>query len=159
VKPRVGISACLLGEAVRYDGGHKLDKPLLDALGPLVEWVPVCPEVESGMPVPRPTLDVRRDAPGEAPRVVIHGTGEDVTAMLIDWSSRRLDDLEALALSGFVLKSRSPSCGLLPRDGRGIFAAALTERFPDLPVREEGELTDAAARQRFLEAVLAHAAG
>lgn len=163
---RLGVSACLLGEAVRYDGGHKRDSFLTDVLGTYVEWVPVCPEVDIGLGVPRPTL--RLVGRPESPRLVQESTGEDLTARMRDYADERLRELERLSLDGYVLKRASPSCGLfrvrvyreggVPNaDGRGIFAAALVERLPMLPVEEEGRLTDAGIRENFIERVFAMA--
>ena len=162
---RVGISACLLGESVRYDGGHKRDRYLADVLAPYLEWVPVCPEVELGMGVPRPP--VRLVAGKSGPRMVDPANGRDWTEAMDGWSRRRLRAVEALDLSGYVLKSGSPSCGMervkvyaakdLPaRAGRGLFAAALLERLPHLPVEEEGRLQDPRLRERWIERVFAY---
>ena len=159
---RLGISACLLGEAVRYDGGHKHDGFLTDGLGPYVEWVPVCPEVEIGLGVPRDTL--RLVGSPESPRLVQDKTGEDLTARMQRYSEDRVRGLAELELDGYVLKRASPSCGLfrvrvyrgngIPgADGRGVFAAALTTALPTLPVEEEGRLTDPAIRENFIERV------
>jgi uncharacterized protein YbgA (DUF1722 family)/uncharacterized protein YbbK (DUF523 family) len=163
-KIRLGVSACLLGEEVRYDGGHKRDAFLTDTLGPFVEWVPVCPEVELGLGIPRPPIRLVGD-PG-APRLVVENTGEDLTGRMRQWARRRVTELAALGLHGYVLKKASPSCGLLRvrvydeagrpgAVGRGLFAAALTEALPTLPVEEEGRLTDAGLRENFIERVFA----
>jgi uncharacterized protein YbbK (DUF523 family) len=164
-KLRLGVSACLLGERVRYDGGHKREAFLTDVLGPHVEWVAVCPEVELGLGVPRPTL--RLEGRVRAPRLVQESTGDDLGARMRGYARRRVRALERLELDGYVLKRGSPSCGLAgvpvhrvggaPRAGRGLFAAALTARLPRLPVEEEGRLTDPALRARFLARVLARA--
>jgi uncharacterized protein YbbK (DUF523 family) len=162
--PRVGVSACLLGERVRYDGGHKLQPSLVEALEDHVEWVPVCPEVEAGFGVPRPPMRLV-GSPGAA-RMVVTATGDDKTAAMDAFCSARLDALAALALHGWVLKARSPSCGLrdvpvfgrgddAPAAGSGLFARALVLRFPDLPVADEDDLADPAARDRFLARVRA----
>src|SRR5687768_6124892 len=103
---RLGISACLLGEAVRYDGGHKHDRFLTDGLGPYVEWVPVCPEVEIGLPIPRDTL--RLVGSPESPRLVQDKTGEDLTARMQRYSDDRVRGLADLDLDGYVLKRASP---------------------------------------------------
>src|SRR5262245_56612618 len=165
-KIRLGISACLLGAEVRYDGGHKRDAFLTETLGPLVEWVPVCPEVEIGLGVPRDTLRLVGDA--ASPRLVVQRTGEDLGERMRRYARARTDALASLGLHGYVLKRGSPSCGLFRvrvyRDsgasggtGRGLFAAALTERFPTMPVEEEGRLGDPALRENFIERVFAAA--
>jgi uncharacterized protein YbbK (DUF523 family)/uncharacterized protein YbgA (DUF1722 family) len=161
-KIRLGVSSCLLGERVRYDGGHKRDAFLSDILGPFVEWVPVCPEVEIGLGTPRDAI--RLVGTGRAPRLVVERTGEDLTARMRRFADTKTRELAALGLDGYVLKRASPSCGLFRvpvygddgqpgRVGRGLYAAALAARLPALPVEEEGRLTDAAIREHFLERV------
>lgn len=165
-KIRLGVSACLLGAEVRYDGGHKRDAFLTETLGPFVEWVPVCPEVEIGLGVPRDTLRLVGDE--DAPRLVVQKSGEDLSARMRRYARVKTGELAALRLHGYVLKRASPSCGLFRvrvyRDdgppgggGRGLFAAALVERFPALPVEEEGRLNDPAIRENFIERVFAAA--
>jgi uncharacterized protein YbbK (DUF523 family) len=163
-KPRVGISACLLGSPVRYDGGHKRHRYVCEVLAEVVEWVPVCPEVELGLGVPRETLRLeRRD--GQL-ALVATSSRRDLTAAMCDFAEERVRALAAERLSGYVLKARSPSCGIeavevftapgpLPSaDGRGLFAEALLRRFPDLPVVQEPDLDDESRRGLFLERVL-----
>ena len=163
-KIRLGVSACLLGRQVRYDGGHKRDPFLTDTLGPFVEWVPVCPEVEIGLGVPRDTIRLVGEA--AAPRLVVEKTGEDLTARMQRYARSRARELEALGLHGYVLKRGSPSCGLfrvpvydgdgVPRaNGTGAYARALVEHLPLLPVEEEGRLGDPATRESFIERVFA----
>jgi uncharacterized protein YbgA (DUF1722 family)/uncharacterized protein YbbK (DUF523 family) len=163
-KIRLGVSACLLGERVRYDGGHKRDAFLVDTLGPLVEWVPVCPEIEIGLGVPRPAL--RLVGEGPAPRLLVEETGEDLTTRMRRFAEARVAALAELQLDGYVLKRASPSCGLVRvrvygvdgapgRVGRGLFADTLVRRLPLLPVEEEGRLTDPAIRENFIERVFA----
>ena len=158
----MGISTCLLGEPVRYDGGHKRDRFLTDTFGRFVEWVPVCPEVECGLSVPRPAMRLVGE-PG-SPRLVVIKTGEDITARMQRWARKRLDELEGENLCGFVFKSKSPSSGMervrvygengMPRGtGSGIFAAAFMDRFPLLPVEEEGRLHDIGIRENFIERI------
>jgi uncharacterized protein YbgA (DUF1722 family)/uncharacterized protein YbbK (DUF523 family) len=165
-KPRVGISACLLGDPVRFDGGHKRDAFLTEVLAPHVEWVPVCPEVEVGMGTPRETLRLVRSADASI-RMVTTRTGIVYSPSMERWAAGRLDELARLDLSGYVLKKDSPSCGMervkvfgeagMPRrNGRGIFAAALMARLPALPVEEEGRLNDARLRENFIERVFAY---
>jgi uncharacterized protein YbgA (DUF1722 family)/uncharacterized protein YbbK (DUF523 family) len=165
-KLRLGVSSCLLGERVRYDGGHKRDAFLTDALGPFVDWVPVCPEMELGLGIPRPPIRLVGEA--KAPRLVVERTGEDLTAAMRRLARERTGELSGLDIDGYVLKRASPSCGLFRvpvydeqgarrGEGRGIFAAVLTERLPLLPVEEEGRLTDPAIRENFIERVFASA--
>jgi uncharacterized protein YbgA (DUF1722 family)/uncharacterized protein YbbK (DUF523 family) len=163
MKPiRLGISTCLLGENVRYDGGHKLDRFLRDELGRYVDYVPVCPEVECGLPVPREAMRLVGDP--EAPRLLTQKTRIDHTDRMLEWAKRRLDELENEDLCGYVFKSRSPSSGLFAvkvydetgtrlKKGTGIFARAFTGRFPLLPVEEEGRLHDAGLRENFIERI------
>jgi uncharacterized protein YbbK (DUF523 family) len=153
-KPRVGISACLLGREVRYDGGHKLDRFLRDALGALVEFVPVCPEVECGLPVPREAMGLEGDP--AAPRLVTRETRVDHTARMLRWAGRRVNALARRDLRGFVFKARSPSCGPGHGDARGagLFARAFMDRFPLLPVEDEERLRDPAVREAFLARLL-----
>src|SRR5712691_2165230 len=149
--PRVGISQCLLGDNVRYDGGHKLDSVLIETLGRYVEWVPVCPEVEVGLGTPREPMHLVGDP--LAPRLITINTGVDHTDAMTRFAQRRVRELEALNLSGFVFKSASPSCGIrqVPlfnpqgietQDGIGLFARAFMEHFPEMPVEEESRLKD-----------------
>lgn len=156
---RVGASACLLGDEVRYDGGHKHDRFLTQVLGRWVEWVRVCPEVELGLPVPRPTIRLERRSADE--RFVVPATGEDLTPAMRAFAERRVDELAPAELDGFVLKRSSPSCGLervkvyaagglAHRAGRGVFSGALVEHDPLLPVEEEGRLHDPRFREHFV---------
>jgi uncharacterized protein YbgA (DUF1722 family)/uncharacterized protein YbbK (DUF523 family) len=162
---RLGISSCLLGQEVRFDGGHKRDHFLINVLGPHVEWVPVCPEVEMGLGTPRETLRLVQVA--GTTRMITTRTSIDHTEGMSVWARGRLEELAREDLSGYVLKKDSPSCGMervklyrhdgaMPsRDGRGIFAAALLARFPLLPVEEEGRLSDPRLRENFIERVFA----
>jgi len=162
---RIGISACLLGQQVRYDGGHKRDRFLTDTFGLFVEWVPVCPEVEAGFGTPREAMRLVDDD-GRL-RLVTVKTGIDLTGQLERFARRRVEQLAAEELSGYVLKKDSPSCGVervkvynqhaVPsRSGQGLFAAALCARYPHLPVEEEGRLSDPRLRDNFVERVFAY---
>ena len=164
-KPRLGISACLLGQRVRYDGGHKRDAFLTEMFGRYIEWVAVCPELEAGMGVPREA--VRLVGTAASPRMVAERSGKDWTPAMTRFAAKRVAELARLELSGYVFKKDSPSCGLervriynannLPaRNGRGLFAAAVTENSPLLPVEEEGRLNDPALRENFIERVFAY---
>jgi uncharacterized protein YbbK (DUF523 family) len=164
---RVGISACLLGQQVRFDGGHKRDPFLIETLGPYVEWVPVCPEVEMGLGTPREPLKLVRD--GSSTRMIATRTGIDHTDAMNAWAAKRLEELARADLDGYVLKSKSPSCGLervevfrlnaengSVRDGQGVFAAALLARLPLLPVEDEDRLSDPRLREKFIERLFAY---
>lgn len=162
---RIGVSACLLGEAVRHDGGHKRDRFLTDTLSRFVTFVPVCPEVEFGLGTPREPIRLVRNARGI--RLVATKSRRDLTDAMTNWARTRADELRALDLSGYVFKKNSPSCGLfrvqvhgaggLPsRDGRGLFAGTMTDSFPLLPIEEEGRLSDPGLREAFIERVFAY---
>ncbi len=163
-RPKIGISTCLLGEKVRFDGGHKRDRFLTDTFGQFVEWVPVCPEVECGLPVPRESMHLEGDP--EAPRLVTTRTHEDMTSRMKQWARGRIRELAAEELSGFIFKSNSPSSGMervrvydesgMPHKvGVGLFARAFMDAFPLVPVEEEGRLHDADLRENFIERVFA----
>jgi uncharacterized protein YbbK (DUF523 family) len=159
-KPLVGISACLLGKHVRYNGGHKLDPYLRDGLGKSVTYVPVCPETECGLGVPREAIQLE-EIQGSV-RLMTCDTRLDITPKMQSWTEIRLDELSRLPLCGFVFKSKSPSCGLyrvevfLPdgtmrNDGTGLFAVGLLKRFPQIPVEEEHRLHDDSIRKDFIK--------
>jgi uncharacterized protein YbbK (DUF523 family) len=168
-KPRIGISACLTGEPVRWDGRDKRHALLLEALGPFVEWVPVCPEVEAGMGVPREPIGLV--AAGSRPRLLGERSGVDHTEAMRSFATRRVDALIALGIQGWISKKGSPSCG--PRgvpirstpgggpaaEGAGLFVSVLRERLPDLPIADEEELEDAGFRRGFLARCRAHRPG
>ena len=162
---RIGISSCLLGNGVRFDGGHKKDSFLTGTFGRFVEWVPVCPEVECGLGTPRESM--RLVSTEGRVRLLTGKTGVDHTERMANYSARRVHELASADLCGFVLKKDSPSCGMervkiygggsVPvKSGRGIFAGGLLERFPSLPVEEEGRLSDASLRENFVERVFAY---
>jgi len=162
---RLGVSTCLLGERVRYDGGHKLDRFLVNTLGPFVEWVPVCPEFEIGLGVPRESLRLVGDP--EAPRLVAQKSGQDHTERMQTWARERLEELAAIKLHGFVFKKDSPSSGLFrvrvydqngmpQRVGTGIFPREVMKRFPLLPLEEEGRLNDMPLRENFIERIFVY---
>jgi len=181
-KPRLGVSRCLLGERVRYDGGHKLDRFIAETLAQFVEFVPVCPEAECGLGVPReaihlvaekgtfifspqaPQAAARKRRMSPFPRLVTVATRADHTERVLAWARARVAELERECLRGFILKSKSPSCGIelvpvydergeLLGTGAGIFARMLVERFPGLPVTDERQLGDMALREGFLERI------
>jgi uncharacterized protein YbbK (DUF523 family)/uncharacterized protein YbgA (DUF1722 family) len=162
---RIGISSCLLGNPVRFDGGHKRDRFVTEVLGRFVEWVPVCPEVELGMGTPRPPLRLVRDGGGA--RLVEIESGRDHTRSMQSYAERRVRALRDLDLCGYILKKDSPSCGMTGvklyaakgtprREGRGLFASALLNAHPNLPVEEEGRLENAKRRESFVERVFAY---
>jgi uncharacterized protein YbbK (DUF523 family) len=160
---KIGVSSCLLGEKVRYDGGDKLDRFITDTLGRFFRYVPVCPEVGCGLPIPREAMRLEGD-PAE-PRLVTSRTRIDLTDRMLDYCRGKVMELEREDLCGFIFKSRSPSCTLFPVEvfstggnggSRGLFAAAVTEHFPLLPVEEEGRLNDPEIRRDFMERVFAY---
>jgi uncharacterized protein YbgA (DUF1722 family)/uncharacterized protein YbbK (DUF523 family) len=162
---KIGISSCLLGQKVRFDGGHKRDAFLVDTFGPHVSWTPVCPEVELGMGTPREPIRLVRERTGI--RLIGVKTETDHTRAMREWAARRAEALAAEDLDGYILKKDSPSCGMdrvkvydphgaPARTGRGLFAEALMSRFPLLPVEEEGRLCDPRLRENFVERVFAY---
>ncbi|MBW7997999.1 MAG: DUF523 domain-containing protein [Candidatus Glassbacteria bacterium] len=161
-KIKLGIATCLLGGRVRYDGGDKYAPYLVETLGKWVEYVPVCPEHECGLGVPREAMRLEGDP--SAPRLVTDKTGADCTDRMQAWGRKRLQELEREGLCGYIFKSRSPSCGLerikvyggrgMPvRKGMGIWAAMVTRHFPQLPVEDEGRLNDPGLRESFIERI------
>ena len=162
---RLGVSSCLLGNEVRFDGGHKRDRFITDLLGSFVEWVPVCPEVEVGMGTPRPALRLVRE--GDDVQMVEIKSGRDHTRTMQRYSGKRVRELKGLDLCGYILKKDSPSCGMtrvkvyeekgMPtRQGRGLYASVLMEAYPNLPFEDEGRLNDANLRENFIERVFAY---
>jgi len=165
MKVKLGISACLLGEKVRYNGGHTLDRFLRDQLGQYVDYFPVCPEVEIGLGTPRETLRLVGDP--DAPRLLTAKTGIDHTDKMVTWAQGTLDRLAEAGICGYVFKSKSPSSGMarikiydgnggVRRGGVGIFARAFMERFPQLPVEDEGRLQDVGLRENFIVRVFTY---
>ncbi|MCE1225715.1 MAG: DUF523 and DUF1722 domain-containing protein [Geobacteraceae bacterium] len=161
----LGISSCLLGEKVRYDGGHKQHHYITDQLSDYFRFIPVCPEVESGLPIPREAMHLSGD-PSTSSLITVK-TGHDLTEQMQDWCQRRVKELEQLQLRGFILKKNSPSCGLFRvkvyqekgpplTSGQGLFARTLADAFPLLPVEEEGRLSDARLRENFIERVYSY---
>ena len=161
-KPRIGVSACLTGEAVRYDGDHQQHGQVVGLLAGLFELIPICPEVEIGLGIPREPIQLERT--GTVTRLVAIESRTDHTEPMQDFSERTALQLEAWQASGYVLKSKSPSCGLehvkrfnetgtFERDGQGIFAAGLQQHLPDLPLIEEAALVDKSSCQHFIAQV------
>jgi uncharacterized protein YbgA (DUF1722 family)/uncharacterized protein YbbK (DUF523 family) len=162
---RLGVSACLLGSRVRYDGGHQRDHFTVDILGPHVTWHAVCPEVGIGLGTPRETI--RLEGTPAAPRLVPSRGGDDLSDAMREFAAAQAADLADAGISGYVLKSRSPSCGAfrvkvygdsgqVSKAGRGIFAQVLMSTLPLLPVEEDGRLNDAGLRENFVERIFAY---
>ncbi len=162
---KIGVSSCLLGNPVRYDGGHKRDDYITTILAKQVEFVVVCPECEAGFGVPRKAMRLVGDP--SSPRLVVRETGEDKTEAMNRWISTKLKELSKIELCGFILKSKSPSCGMervkiyngkgmVYSSGSGLFGAALSARFPFLPVEEEGRLHDEGLREHFIVRIFAY---
>jgi uncharacterized protein YbgA (DUF1722 family)/uncharacterized protein YbbK (DUF523 family) len=161
-KMRLGISTCLLGENVRYDGGHKLDQFLTDTLGQYVEYIPVCPEVECGLGVPREPMHLEGNP--DSPRLITSRTKQDMTDRMLKWARKRVKELERNDLCGFIFKSSSPSSGMervkvynekgMPvKKGMGMFARIFMEHFSLLPVEDEGRIHDPGLRENFIERI------
>jgi uncharacterized protein YbgA (DUF1722 family)/uncharacterized protein YbbK (DUF523 family) len=161
----LGISSCLLGAQVRWDGGNKRDQWLAEQLGRIVQYYPVCPEMECGFGVPRDPLCLVGDP--RAPRLVTSRTKQDRTRRMLQWARRRLRELERADLDGFIFKGGSPSCGTkgirvydihkkkrVASRGQGVFARAFMEHFPLIPVEGDGRLHDPKLRENFLERCL-----
>lgn len=162
---KIGISACLLGDQVRYDGGHKKNAFAVDKLGPLVEFVRVCPELELGLGVPREPIRLVQEE--ELVRLKTSTTSKDLTDRMAAYAKKRIEQLKEMDLDGFVLKKDSPSCGMERvkvhmdnghnrKVGRGVFADILIREMPLLPVEEEGRLCDPVLRENFMQRVFAY---
>ena len=163
-KIKIGISRCLLGENVRYDGGHKWDRFITDTLGVYLDFAPVCPEVECGLGVPREAMHLEGDP--QNPRLVTVRTKVDCTSRMTSWARQKVKDLEKENLCGFIFKSGSPSSGMervkvygekggASKNGVGLFAREFMARFPLLPVEDEGRLHDPQLRENFIERIFA----
>ncbi len=159
---RILVSSCLLGEKVRYDGGHKRDPFLVETMGRFITYVPVCPEVECGLQTPRETMHLVGDP--AHPRLVTVSTGVDYTGKMQRWIRKKLQELEGLDLCGYICKKDSPSSGMervkvygktgIPaKVGAGMFTKAFMDHFPLIPVEEEGRLQDPVLREMFIERV------
>ncbi len=164
-KIKVGVSSCLLGEKVRWDGNHKQDRTVKDGLGRLFEWVPTCPEVEIGMGIPRETVQLTGNS--ETPRMVGNTTGTDWTQRMNRYSRKRSTELAKMDVCGYIFKSKSPSCGItcIPvtgnsgkthRYGRGLFAESFMQQCALAPVEDEDRLHDARVRENFITRVFAY---
>ncbi len=161
-KIKIGVSTCLLGKKVRYDGNHSHDRYITQTLGLFTQWVQVCPEVECGMPTPREAVRLVGDP--ACPRLVTQKTNQDMTKMMKDWIPGKLKALEKENLCGFIFRSKSPSSGLyrirvygddgkVRKTGTGMFARAFTRHFPRVPVEEAGRLHDPKPREHFIERI------
>ena len=162
---KIGVSSCLLGKEVRYNGGHSHDRYITDILGQHFDFVDVCPEVEAGFGIPRETLRLVGDP--QSPRLVTSRSGKDFTEAMLGWAQKRVKELEKENLYGFIFKSKSPSSGMervkvytekgFPgsNKGVGLFARIFMAHFPLIPVEEEGRLHDPALRENFIESIFA----
>lgn len=160
---KIGVSLCLLGEKVRYDGGHKLDRYITDTLSNFFEFVGFCPEAQSGLPTPREVMRLEGDP--QAPRLVTRHTRIDLTGQVLAWCRNKVEEPELKELCGFIFKKRSPSCGpcqvkvynpgIPARNGRGLFADAVARHFPLIPMTDEEGLGSMAIRENFIERVFA----
>jgi uncharacterized protein YbgA (DUF1722 family)/uncharacterized protein YbbK (DUF523 family) len=164
-KVKIGISSCLLGKKVRYDGGHKLDRYITDTLGRYFDWVPVCPEVEYGLPVPREAMHLTGEP--DSPHLLTIHSRVDHTEGMLKWSRKKLKELEKEKLCGFIFKSKSPSSGIREvkiytpsgisrRTGAGIFGGAFMHYFPLVPVIDDSRLHNPGLRDNFIERVFVY---
>lgn len=161
-QPTIGISACLLGHNVRYDGGHKRDRFIVETLGRYIEFLPVCPEAAIGLGVPRPTIRLVGD-PLHPSLVGVSDANWDVTEKMARYAVKQSRELNQI--SGYILKKDSPSCGMervkvyaetgqhSVRKGIGVFARIVMERLPLIPFEEEGRLNDSVLRENFINRV------
>ena len=157
----IGVSSCLLGEHVRYDGGHKHDRYITDTLGRWFRFLPVCPEVGCGLSIPREAMRLEGDPAN--PRLMTGRSRIDLTERMLAFCTAKVKDLEGEDLCGFIFKKDSPSSGLFrvkvynngaaAKSGSGLFAAAVARHFPLLPLEEEGRLNDPCLRENFIERV------
>jgi len=162
----IGISSCLLGEKVRFDGQHKMDRYIVDILGQYVDFFPVCPEVESGLTIPRESM--RLVSTDRGIRLITNKTKTDMTDMMQKFSEKKLDNLVKKPICAFIFKSRSPTSGMTrvkvypenggaPRNsGTGIFSDMFMKKFPHIPVEDEGRLNDPQLRENFIERLFAY---
>ena len=161
-KIKIGISSCLLGEKVRYDGNHSRDRFVTDTLGRYFEWIPVCPEIEFGLPVPREPMHLFGTP--DSPRLLTIKTGIDYTEKMLKWVETKLKKLEKENLCGFIFKSRSPSSGIggvkvympsgmVTKTGKGLFGGAFMKHFPLIPVQDDGRLHNPGFRENFIERI------
>ncbi len=160
----IGVSSCLLGEQVRYDGGHKHDRYLTDTLGRWFRFLPVCPEVGCGLPIPREAMRLEGDP--TAPRLLTRMSRMDLTDRMLAFCEFKVKELEGENLCGFIFKKESPRSGLFrvkvyhdgiaTKNGSGLFAAAMSRHFPLLPMEEEGRLNDPDLRENFIERVFSY---
>ncbi len=156
----IGISSCLLGEEVRFDKGHKKDNFICHLLSNYFKFISVCPEVGAGLGTPRPSMRLT-GSPDNPKLIEVKNPDRDHTKALMTYSQQAVKELPAI--SGYILKNKSPSCGLksvkiyqekgAPKQGQGLFAKLLEETYPTLPIEEEGRLNDAKLRENFIERV------
>jgi len=169
-RPQIGISSCLLGNPVRFDGGHKNNKFIVESLQQHMNLIAICPEAEAGFGIPRPAIQLRNEdktAKTQNIRLVVsRDSAQDLTGQMNRYISSKMPALSDL--DGFIFKKNSPSCGLFrvpvvmgdsgyrSKDGVGLFAAAFNQRYPLIPVEEEGRLNDKVLRENFFERVYAY---
>ena len=162
---KVGVSSCLLGEKVRFDGGHKRHSYTADTLEPYFNFISICPEVECGLPIPRESIHLWGNP--TAPLLLTVRTKHDLTSQMHLWCDTQIQNLGQQGLRGYIFKKSSPSCGLFrvkvyqekgppTTTGSGLFAHAIVKAFPLLPLEEEGRLADASLRENFIERVFAY---
>ena len=162
---KVGVSSCLLGENVRWDGDHKRDETVKNLLGKIFEWVPTCPEVEIGMGIPRETVQLTGSS--KSPRLVGTESATDWTQRMNRYANKRSRELAKMDVCGYIFKSRSPSCGIARikvtgNNGKatsrrhGLFSESFMQQCTLVPVEDEDRLHDARIRENFITRVFAY---
>lgn len=169
MKIKLGVSACVIGDNVRFDGGHKRSHFVAEELSPFVEFVPVCPEVGIGLPVPRPTIRLLDRGEEAGVRLVeTKDADADHTEKMINFSKRKAEHLAGMELCGYVVCAKSPTCGMervkvyrengyvaSEKIGVGLYTQQLIKRMPWLPIEEDGRLNDPILRENFVFRIFA----
>jgi len=161
----IGVSKCLIGEKVRYDGNHARNSFVADTLNKWVEFTPVCPEADLGMGIPRPTIRLEKQK--NDIKLICPSTNKDYSKQMNNYGLKKVKEFKKNELDGYIFKRSSPSCGInklkvfrddgsIERTGIGFFAKNILEQFPNLPIEDEGRLSDPQLRENFIERIFCH---